>query len=253
MRTLAATAWAGGRDTKIVIQFGRSRLDWSILMRMLDGMRADSIVPSVLPDLALERAAARRGARMVAGVDEAGRGPLAGPVVVAAVVLNPRRVPPGLNDSKKLTAAVRETLYERLMASASVSIAVAPPSLIAGMNILQATLWAMRQAVLGLPATPDHVLIDGNLLPKALPCAGEVVVGGDARSLSIAAASIIAKVTRDRMCRIMDCEEPHFGFASHKGYSAPAHLAALNAHGPGRHHRLDFAPCAEALRLRQLA
>ncbi|HEV7276884.1 MAG TPA: ribonuclease HII [Devosiaceae bacterium] len=203
-----------------------------------------------LPDLALERRAIRRGASLVAGVDEAGRGPLAGPVVVAAVILNPRRVPAGLDDSKKLAPDVREELCEKLLRVATVSVAVAPPALIARLNILWATMWAMRQAVLGLAQAPGHLLIDGNMLPRDLPCSAEAVIGGDGRSVSIAAASIIAKVTRDRMCRIMDCEEPHFGFASHKGYSAPAHLAALTAHGPGRHHRLEFAPCAEALRAR---
>lgn len=192
----------------------------------------------------------KRGAGLVAGVDEAGRGPLAGPVVVAAVILHPRRVPAGLDDSKKLTPEIREELYEKLLRVATVSVAVAPPAVIARLNILWATMWAMRQAVLGLAQTPDHLLIDGNMLPRDLPCGAEAVIGGDGRSVSIAAASIIAKVTRDRMCRIMDCEEPHFGFASHKGYSAPAHLAALTAHGPGRHHRLGFAPCAEALRAR---
>jgi len=216
-------------------------------------MRADSTVTVDAPDFAFERRAMRNGARIVAGVDEAGRGPLAGPVVVSAVVLNPRKVPPGLNDSKKLTAEEREALYEKIMASATVSIVMAPPSIIEKLNILWATMWAMRQAVLSLAVTPDHVLIDGNRPPKDMPCPTETIIGGDARSVSIAAASIIAKVTRDRMCKVMDGEEPHFGFASHKGYSAPAHLAALTTHGPGRHHRLGFAPCAEALRLRSVA
>lgn len=195
----------------------------------------------------------RRGSRIVAGVDEAGRGPLAGPVVVAAVILDHRKVPAGLDDSKKLTPEFREELHEKLMRTATVSIAVAPPALIARLNILQATLRAMRQAVLGLHVTPDHLLVDGNIVPKDLPCAGEAVIGGDGRSVSIAAASIIAKVTRDRMCQIMHCDEPDFGFFGHKGYSTPEHLAALGMHGPGRHHRMDFAPCAEALRVRLLA
>lgn len=195
----------------------------------------------------------RRGARIVAGVDEAGRGPLAGPVVVSAVILNPRRVPEGLDDSKKLSAEAREALYDKILASATVSIVMAPPSIIAELNILGATLWAMREAVLGLCMAPDHVLVDGNRPPKHMPCPVETIIGGDGLSASIAAASIIAKVTRDRMCHVMDCEEPHFGFASHKGYAAPAHMAALSTHGPGRHHRLDFAPCAEALRLRSVA
>jgi len=217
---------------------------------MLCRMPADS--PSV-PDFAFERAAMRRGAACVCGVDEAGRGPLAGPVVVSAVILNPRRIPRGLNDSKQLSAETRETLYERILATATVSIAVAPPALIAELNILQATLWAMRQAVLRLGRAADHALVDGNRLPRDLPCPAEAIVGGDGRSVSIAAASIVAKVTRDRMCAVMHAEEPHYGFLSHKGYAAPAHLAALDEHGPGRHHRMDFAPCAEALRLRSAA
>jgi len=206
------------------------------------------------PDLKLERRALRRGARIVAGVDEAGRGPLAGPVVVGAVILNTRRIPEGLNDSKVLTHEVREALYEKIMRSATaVSVVVAPPDVIARLNILWATMWAMRQAIETLHLKPDHVLIDGNMLPKELPCHGEPIVGGDGRSLSIAAASIVAKVTRDRMCAIMHCEEPDYGFDGHKGYSTPEHLAALGTHGPGRHHRLAFAPCAEALRLRSEA
>jgi ribonuclease HII len=203
------------------------------------------------PDLKLERRAIRRGARIVAGVDEAGRGPLAGPVVVGAVILNTRRIPDGLNDSKVLTAEVREELYEKIMRTATaVAVAVAPPAVILKLNILWATMWAMRQAVENLHIRPDHVLIDGNMRPKELPCHGETVIGGDGRSLSIAAASIVAKVTRDRMCKIMHCEEPDYGFDGHKGYSTPEHLAALNSLGPGRHHRMDFAPCAEALRVR---
>ncbi|MDP1731568.1 MAG: ribonuclease HII [Devosia sp.] len=219
---------------------------------MLILMRSESPIAEIPsgPDLIYERAAIKRGHRIVAGVDEAGRGPLAGPVVVAAVILNHRRVPAGLDDSKKLTPAFREELHERLMATATVSIAVAPPAVIARLNILQATLWAMRQAVLGLNLRPDHVLVDGNIVPKDLPCGGEAVIGGDGRSVSIAAASVIAKVTRDRMCQIMHCDEPQFGFDSHKGYGAPKHLAALAEHGPGRHHRMDFAPCAEAARVR---
>lgn len=213
-------------------------------------MRADLPIIPTLPDLSFERAAIRRGAKLVCGVDEAGRGPLAGPVVVSAVILNHRRVPEGLNDLKLLSASEREALYEKIMGSAIVSIAVAPPEVIARLNILQASLWAMRRAVLGLQVRADHILVDGNKLPKDLPCPGEAIVGGDGRSVSIAAASIIAKVTRDRMCQIMHIEEPQFGFSSHKGYAAPVHLKALTEHGPGRHHRMDFAPCAQALRMK---
>ena len=205
--------------------------------------------PPPVPDLKYERRAGRRGAMLVAGVDEAGRGPLAGPVVVAAVILDRRRIPTGLNDSKLLTAEVREDLYERLMRTATVAITIAPPAIIARLNILQATLWAMRQSVLCLPVRPDHVLIDGNLVPKDMPCGSEALVGGDGRSVSIAAASVVAKVTRDRMCALMDIEEPGYGFAGHKGYATPEHLAALTALGPGRHHRMGFAPCIEAARM----
>ena len=211
----------------------------------------DDSAPAPAPTLRFEKRAVRNGASIVAGVDEVGRGPLAGPVVVAAVILNRRRIPDGLNDSKQLTPDVRARLYDEILESATVSIVAAPTSIIAELNILHASLWAMRRAVLGLSLQPDHVLVDGNIVPSGLPCKGETVVGGDALSLSIAAASIVAKVTRDRMCEIMHCEEPHFGFAGHKGYSAKSHFAALETHGPGRYHRMDFAPCIEAeMRLR---
>ncbi len=208
--------------------------------------RDSTEAPVSAPDLFYEKRAVRRGATIVAGVDEVGRGPLAGPVVVAAVILNRRKIPDGLNDSKQLTALRREALYEEIMAAHTVSVVAAPPAIIAQINILHASLWAMRRAVLGLGLQPDHVLVDGNIVPSGLPCKAEAVVGGDAFSLSIAAASIVAKVTRDRMCEIMHCEEPHFGFDGHKGYSAAAHFRALEMRGPGRYHRMDFAPCIEA-------
>jgi ribonuclease HII len=189
----------------------------------------------------------REGATIVAGVDEAGRGPLAGPVVVAAVIWTADRVPKGLDDSKKLTAEEREALYPKIFASGIVSVVAAPPSVIASLNILGATMWAMRQAVLGLSLRPDHVLVDGNRLPPKLPVPGTAIIGGDGISASIAAASIVAKVTRDRMCRIMHRDTPLFGFDGHKGYATPEHLEALGTHGPCRHHRMDFAPCADAL------
>ncbi len=220
----------------------------------IESAQTEQEAPVVIstPDLKFERRAARRGAKVVAGVDEAGRGPLAGPVVVSAVILNRWSIPDGLNDSKVLEPEVREALFEKLIRTATVSVVVAPPAVIQRLNILQATLWAMRQAILSLPVRPDHALIDGNILPKELPCGGEAVIGGDGRSVSIAAASIIAKVTRDRMCQIMHCEEPDYGFASHKGYSTPEHLTALAALGPGRHHRMDFQPCLEAARMRTM-
>ena len=200
-----------------------------------------------VPDYSHELAAQARGARIVAGVDEAGRGPLAGPVVVSAVVLDARRIPPGLNDSKKLSEDQREALFEQVMASAlSVSVVVAPPSIILSHKIRGATLWGMAQAAIGLSLRPDRVLIDGRDVPMGLPCEGLALIGGDGRSVSIAAASIVAKVTRDRMCRIMDGDAPNFGFAGHKGYSTAQHMRALVEHGPCRHHREEFAPVAQA-------
>ena len=212
----------------------------------------NSAPPPRLPTLRFEKRAQRRGASIVAGVDEVGRGPLAGPVVVAAVILNRRRIPDGINDSKALTADARAELYSAILASgAHISVVAAPTSIIFEINILHASLWAMRKAILALPLAPDHVLVDGNIVPRGLPCQGEAIVDGDALSLSIAAASIVAKVTRDRMCAIMHCEEPQYGFDSHKGYSAATHFRALETHGPGRYHRMGFAPCIEAeIRLR---
>lgn len=199
------------------------------------------------PDFSHEDMLMARGARLVAGVDEAGRGPLAGPVVVAAVRLDPARIPSGLNDSKKLTAERRDELYEEIVSTAEVAIVSAPPSDIVTHNIRGATLAAMARAVRALPRPVDRVLVDGRDVPPGLPCPGIALIGGDGRSVSIAAASIVAKVTRDRMCEIMDCDAPHFGFAGHKGYSTAAHLAALDRHGPCRHHREEFAPVAALL------
>ncbi|MEP7239490.1 MAG: ribonuclease HII [Devosia sp.] len=206
------------------------------------------------PDLRYEKRAQRRGASVIAGVDEVGRGPLAGPVVVAAVILNRRKIPEGINDSKQLSAEARAELHAALIESgASISVVAAPAAIIAEINILHASLWAMRRAIMGLSLAPDHVLVDGHIVPRGFPCGGEAIVGGDALSLSIAAASIIAKVTRDRMCQVMHCDEPHYGFDSHKGYSAPAHFRALDSHGPGRYHRTDFAPVIEATERRRTA
>ncbi len=192
-----------------------------------------------------ERRAKRRGARLVAGVDEAGRGPLAGPVVVAAVVFPHGRYPEGLNDSKKLTLTQREQLYGLILKRASVSIAIASRARIDRMNILRASLWAMSRAVAGLPETPDHVLVDGNMEPPDLACSAETIVGGDRLSVSIAAASIIAKVTRDRLMTVIGLAFPDYGFERHMGYSTPAHFAALRQYGPCPHHRQSFAPVRE--------
>jgi len=202
---------------------------------------------AAFPDFSHEQMAYDRGARSVVGVDEAGRGPLAGPVVVAAVRLNPNRIPQGLNDSKKLTPERRAELFEEILAVADVAIVSAPPSDILNLNIRGATLAAMTRAVRALPSAADCVLIDGRDIPPGLPCPGIALIGGDGRSVSIAAASIVAKVMRDRMCAIMDCDAPDFGFAGHKGYGTAAHLKALNRHGPSRHHRSAFAPVAALL------
>jgi len=209
-------------------------------------MLLDSTLPTE-PDYSHEMELRERGCRVIAGVDEAGRGPLAGPVVVSAVVLDAAAIPPGLNDSKKLTEAQRELLFGQIMSSAkAVSVVIAPPSVILSHNIRGATLWAMARAASSLSMVPDRVLIDGRDVPMGLPCEGIALVGGDGRSVSIAAASIVAKVTRDRMCHVMDCDAPHWGFAGHKGYSTPQHMRALHEHGPCRHHREEFAPVAEA-------
>ena len=184
---------------------------------------------------------------LVAGVDEAGRGPLAGPVVAAAVILDPRQPIAGLADSKKLTARRRERLFDAIRAKA-VCCAVAEASVeeIDRLNILQATLLAMQRAVAGLRLPPAKVLVDGNRLPR-LAMRAEAVVGGDARVAAISAASILAKVTRDRWCVEVDAQWPQYGFAAHKGYGTAAHLAALQAHGPCALHRRSFAPVAAAL------
>lgn len=214
----------------------------------IESVSADLFAPEAgFPDFSHEKMLMARGARFVAGVDEAGRGPLAGPVVVAAVRLNPNRIPSGLNDSKKLSAERRDALYEEIMASADVAIVSAPPSDILNLNIRGATLAAMARAVRALPQPADRVLVDGRDLPPDLPCPGIALTGGDGRSVSIAAASIIAKVTRDRMCAIMDCDAPSFGFSGHKGYGTAAHMSALNQHGPCRHHRAGFAPISAFL------
>ncbi len=195
-----------------------------------------------------EKRARKKGARLVAGVDEAGRGPLAGPVVVAAVLFE-GRVPKGLDDSKRLTAADRERLYDLILEKGLVSVVVASRARIDRMNILRASLWGMSRAVAGLPVRPDHVLVDGNMLPPRLPCPAEAIIGGDGLSVSIAAASIVAKVTRDRLMAQLGRTFPNYGFAEHKGYATAAHVAAITTHGPCIHHRRSFAPIRAALGL----
>jgi ribonuclease HII len=179
---------------------------------------------------------------LVAGVDEAGRGPLAGPVVAAAVIFQRGKIPKGLNDSKQLDAETREELYSAIMFNAvAVGVGEATVDEIDLINIRQATHQAMARAVRALQFQPAFALVDGNDAP-ALPCPCDTIIDGDAKSVSIAAASIIAKVTRDRMMTALHQEHPHYGWLTNKGYSTPEHLAALDRHGPCHHHRRSFAP-----------
>ena len=188
-----------------------------------------------------------RGVQQVAGVDEAGRGCLAGPVVAAAVVLPPNVELPGLDDSKKLSTRKRETLYDAILAQAlSTSIAKVDAHEIDQLNILQASLKAMRDAIDGLKTVPNHVLVDGHIRPGT-SLEETALVDGDARSLSIAAASVLAKVYRDRLMVEFDATYPDYGFAGHKGYGSPDHLEALRLHGPSPLHRRSFAPVAQLL------
>lgn len=184
---------------------------------------------------------------LIAGVDEAGRGPLAGPVVAAAVILDARNPIQGLNDSKKLTALRREKLFDEIRAKAlCCSVAQASVEEIDRLNILQATLLAMRRAVEGLRLKPAKVLVDGNRLP-VLDVLAEAIVQGDVTVPAISAASILAKVTRDRWCQELDERYPEYGFAGHKGYGTAEHLAALQAHGACPEHRKTFAPVTRVL------
>jgi ribonuclease HII len=196
----------------------------------------------MIPDFSLEAAAYTSGARIVAGVDEVGRGPLCGPVTAAAVILDPACIPPGIADSKALSASRRDQLFDQIMACAQVSVAHASVEEIDALNILQASFLAMRRAVAGLSLAPDHLLVDGNRLPRDLTCRAEAVVKGDARSLSIAAASIVAKVTRDRIMVDLAQQHPGYGWENNAGYPTPEHLAALLNLGVTPHHRRSFRP-----------
>lgn len=208
-------------------------------------VKQEFILPPA-PDMSAETAAHAAGYTTVCGIDEAGRGPLAGPVVAAAVVLPEGYELAGLNDSKKLTARQREKLYECLMADARVqkSVAMASVEEIDELNILYATHLAMRRAAQGLSQPPDFCLIDGLPVPN-FPIPSQNLVKGDARCLSIAAASILAKVTRDRYMTELDKEFPQYGFARHAGYGTAAHLQAIRDHGITIHHRRSFAPVAQ--------
>jgi ribonuclease HII len=199
-----------------------------------------------MPDLSLELALKSRGILRIAGIDEAGRGPLAGPVAAAAVILPQEFQLEGLDDSKKISARKREALFEILTTDPAIiwAVATADREEIDRLNILRATHLAMRRAAERLKVKPDHCLIDG-LPVRDFPLPHDGIVKGDGKSLSIAAASIIAKVTRDRIMRELDLEFPQFGFAKHQGYGTKMHLEALRTHGPCCQHRRSFRPVAQ--------
>ena len=193
------------------------------------------------PDFAWERTLIDSGHRMIAGVDEVGRGALAGPVGVAAVILDPARLPEGIDDSKVLSAARREVLFEKILKAAlACAIVFVSAEEIDQLNIRAATLAGMRRALHGLAVRPDFALIDGRDVPEGLVCPAQAIIGGDARSVSIGAASILAKVMRDRLMRALDAEVPAYGFARHVGYGTAAHLAALRREGRSPYHRRSF-------------
>jgi ribonuclease HII len=196
----------------------------------------------IVPTFELELIARRAGHWPVAGADEAGRGPLAGPVVAAAVILDPERIPDGLNDSKQLSAARREALFVEILATATVSIASSSAARIDITDIRKASLDAMRRAICSLAVPASYVLTDGLDVPGGLACPGKAVVKGDARSFSIAAASIVAKVTRDRMMARAGDVFPAYGFAAHVGYGTAQHRAGIEKHGPCSLHRMSFRP-----------
>lgn len=194
------------------------------------------------PDYTFEQAALDRGFIYIAGVDEVGRGPLAGPVVAAAVVLDANNIPDGLNDSKKLTAKKRDALYDAIMEQADVSLAQATVAEIDEHNILRASHIAMVRAIAGLSQPTDHALIDGNMVPRGLTISTETVVKGDGRSLSIAAASIVAKVWRDRHMVDLAQQYPGYGWEKNAGYPTAAHKSGLESLGVTPHHRRSFKP-----------
>jgi len=196
--------------------------------------------PTPPPDLSFETAARGRGALRIAGVDEVGRGPLAGPVTAAAVILHPARIPEGLQDSKLLTAPVRERLAVQIIAASEVAVAHASVHEIETLNILRASHLAMCRAIAQL--SPDYAIVDGNALPADLGCPGEAVVRGDGRCLSVAAASIVAKVARDRIMVDLAQQHPGYGWETNSGYSTKRHILALNEFGATAHHRRTFAP-----------
>mgnify|MGYP005840876995 CR=1 FL=1 len=194
------------------------------------------------PDFSFESTARALGHARIAGVDEVGRGPLAGPVTAAAVILDPGRIPEGINDSKQVTAKRREALDAAIRVSAVVSVAHASVAEIDALNILRAAHLAMERAVAGLDPAANFALIDGNLIPSGLPRPARAIVKGDAASLSIAAASIVAKVTRDRIMRDLAQQFPGYGWETNAGYGSKSHIKALQYLGPTPHHRRSFKP-----------
>ncbi|MEL6641508.1 MAG: ribonuclease HII [Pseudomonadota bacterium] len=200
-----------------------------------------------LPTFDLEKAAQTDGHLRVAGVDEVGRGPLAGPVVAAAVVLDPEQIPDGLNDSKQMTAKRREALHDILHEVADVSIAEASVREIEEHNILRASHIAMVRAVSGLRSPADFALIDGSMVPRGLNVPASAIIKGDTRSLSIAAASIVAKVWRDRLMLSLAQQHPGYGWETNAGYPTKEHKAGLKSHGVTQHHRRTFAPVHKML------
>ena len=199
------------------------------------------------PDFLLETDLIQSGLPVIAGVDEVGRGPLAGPVTAAAVILDPLNIPEGMNDSKKLSAKKREGLFDQILATAQVSIVHVSVEEIDEINILQASLVGMVRAVDGLGQCPDHVLIDGNKIPKGLTTPATAVVKGDAKSLSIAAASIVAKITRDRLMHELANQFPGYGWEKNAGYPTKIHQEALVKLGVTPHHRRSFGPVHKIL------
>ncbi len=193
------------------------------------------------PTFDLEHSLIAKGVSPIVGIDEAGRGPWAGPVVAAAVILDPENIPDGLNDSKKLTEKKRDVLFDLVIESASVGIGKASVNEIDRFNIFQATFLAMQRAVAALPRPAAYALVDGKFTPD-LPCPSEPVIKGDSRSLSIAAASVIAKVTRDRLMIDLAQQWPGFAWERNKGYGTAAHQAGLATHGVTQHHRRSFKP-----------
>ena len=199
------------------------------------------------PDFSIEQLSIDNGLPVIAGVDEVGRGPLCGPVTAAAVILDPANIPEGLNDSKKLTAKRREVLYDILLGCAQVSIAHASVEEIDELNILRASHLAMERAVAGLARKPDHVLIDGNMIPRGLDISAQAVIKGDAKSVSISAASIMAKICRDRLMVDLAQQYPGYGWEKNAGYPTAVHLKALQQLGVTPHHRRSFKPVYKML------